>query len=140
MERLKTASGKFVSVVGLGTFPLQGEGMASTMIKAVEIGYNLIDTADDYRGETGIGLAMAKGVFKREDVFLQTKISNDTAYADEPLAGKFFNRYTPVMKRHSVDEIVREKVSVSMREMKTEYLDSGTLLTEYNPFLYSNEE
>lgn len=134
MIGLKTASGKPVSFVGLGTFPLQGETMASTMIKAVELGYNLIDTADDYRGETGIGLAVSKGIFRREDVFLQTKISNDTAYADEPLAGKFFNRYTSVMKRHTVDEIVREKVSVSLREMKTNYLDSVLIHYPYPDF------
>lgn len=134
MIGLKTASGKPVSLVGLGTFPLQGETMASTMTKAVELGYNLIDTADDYRGETGIGLAVSKGVFRREDVFLQTKISNDTAYADEPLAGKFFNRYTSVMKRHTVDEIVREKVSVSLREMKTSYLDSVLIHYPYPDF------
>ena len=134
MIGLKTASGKPVSLVGLGTFPLQGETMASTMTKAVELGYNLIDTADDYRGETGIGLAVSKGVFRREDVFLQTKISNDTAYADEPLAGKFFNRYTSVMKRHTVDEIVREKVSVSLREMKTNYFDSVLIHYPYPDF------
>lgn len=134
MTKLKTASGKSVSMVGLGTFPLQGEAMASTMTKAVELGYNLIDTADDYRGETGIGMSVAKGVFKREDVFLQTKVSNDTAYADEPLAGKFFNKYTPVMKRHTVDEIVREKISVSLREMKTDYLDSVLIHYPYPDF------
>ena len=134
MTKLKTASGKPVSMVGLGTFPLQGETMAFTITKAVELGYNLIDTADDYRGETGIGMAVVKGVFKREDVFLQTKISNDTAYADEPLAGKFFNKYTPVMKRHTVDEIVKEKVGVSLREMKTDYLDSVLIHYPYPDF------
>lgn len=134
MKELKTDSGKPVSVVGLGTFPLQGETMAATIIKAVEFGYNLIDTADDYRGETGIGLAVAKGVFKRDDVFLQTKISNDTAWADEPLAGKFFNNYTTVMKRHTVDEIVREKVRVSLREMNTDYLDSVLIHYPYPDF------
>ena len=110
MTKLKTASGKPV------------------------LGYNLIDTADDYRGETGIGISVARGSFKREDVFLQTKISNDTAYADEPLAGKFFNKYTAVMKRHTVDEIVREKVGVSLREMKTDYLDSVLIHYPYPGF------
>ena len=134
MIKLETASGKNVSLVGLGTFPLQGEAMAITMEKAIKLGYNLIDTADDYRGETGIGMAVSKGVFKRDDVFLQTKISNDTAYTDEPLAGKFFNKYTPVMKRHSVDEIVREKVEVSLREMQTDYLDSVLIHYPYPDF------
>lgn len=134
MTRLETASGKPVSIVGLGTFPLQGVAIASTWEKAVSLGYNLIDTADDYRGETGIGISVGRGTFKREDVFLQTKISNDTAYADEPLAGKFFNKYTPVMKRHSVDEIVREKVNTSLREMKTDYLDSVLIHYPYPDF------
>lgn len=134
MQELKTASGKPVSKVGLGTFPLQGEAMAANMEQAVALGYNLIDTADDYRGETGIGIAVKRVAFKREDVFLQTKISNDTAYADEPLAGKFFNKYSPVMKRHTVEEIVREKVWVSLREMQTDYLDSLLIHYPYPDF------
>ena len=134
MKELITASGKPTSKVGLGTFPLQGEEIASNLEQAISLGYNLIDTADDYRGETGIGIAVARGTFKREDIFLQTKISNDTAYADEPLAGKYFNRYTLVMKRHSVDEIVREKVQVSLREMQTDYLDSLLIHYPYPDF------
>lgn len=134
MTNLKTASGKPVSMVGLGTFPLQGEDLAKNWETAVSLGYNLIDTADDYRGETGIGISVARGSFKRENVFLQTKISNDTAYADEPLAGKFFNKYTAVMKRHTVDEIVKEKVGVSLREMKTDYLDSVLIHYPYPDF------
>lgn len=134
MQKLVTASGKPVSKVGLGTFPLQGEAMARNMEEAVALGYNIIDTADDYRGETGIGLAVKGGKIKREDVFLQTKISNNTAYTDEPLAGKFFNRYTPVMQRHTVDEIVREKVQVSLREMQTDYLDSVLIHYPYQDY------
>lgn len=135
MGNLHTASGKPISIIGLGTFPLQGEGMASNMEEAVALGYNLIDTADDYRGETGIGIAISRGKFKREDVFLQTKISNNTAYGDEPLAGKFFNKNSSVMKRHSVDEIVREKVQISLREMRTDYLDSVLIHYPYPEYL-----
>lgn len=134
MNKITTASGKPLSIVGLGTFPLQGESLAVNVEQAVALGYNVIDTADDYRGETGIGIAVKKGAFKREDVFLQTKISNNTAYADEPLAGKFFNQYTPVMKRHTVDEIVREKVETSLREMQTDYLDSVLIHYPYQDF------
>jgi diketogulonate reductase-like aldo/keto reductase len=129
MPELKTLSGKIIPSIGLGTFPFQGQVMADIVREAVKVGYCLIDTADDYRGEGGIGLAVVSGSFKRENVFLQTKISNDTAYADEPLAGKYFNNYSQVMKRHSVMEIVREKVATSLREIKTDYLDS--LLIHY---------
>lgn len=134
MVKLETASGKPLSLVGLGTYPLQGDAIAVNVEQAVELGYNVIDTADDYRGETGIGIAVARGKFKREDIFLQTKISNNTAYADEPLAGKFFNCYSQVMKRHTVDEIVREKVYTSLREMKTDYLDSLLIHYPYPDF------
>ena len=134
MEKLCTKSGRSLSLVGLGTFPFQGDDMAMIVEQAIALGYNVIDTADDYRGETGIGLAVSGGSFRREDVFLQTKISNNTAYADEPLAGKFFNHYSPVMKRHKVEEIVREKVETSLREMKTDYLDSVLIHYPYQDY------
>lgn len=134
MEKLLTASGKNLSLVGLGTFPFQGEEMAKNIEQAVALGYNVIDTADDYRGETGIGIAVKRGSFNREDVFLQTKISNNTAYADEPLAGKFFNRYSEVMKRHSVEVIVREKVETSLREMQTDFIDSVLIHYPYQDY------
>lgn len=120
--------------IGLGTFPFQGQQMADIVKTVADIGYSIIDTADDYRGETGIGMALSQGLVKRENLFLQTKISNDTAFDDEPLAGKFFNRYSRVMKRHSVDEIVREKVSISLREMKTDYIDSILIHYPYPGF------
>ena len=134
MYKFKTASGVDVPMIGLGTFPFQGEIMASVLKSAYRIGYRLIDTADDYRGESGIGLAISSGVFDRKDIFIQTKISNDTAFADEPLAGCFFTRYSSFMKRHSVSEIVREKVYNSLAEMKTDYLDS--LLIHYPYYGY----
>lgn len=124
MSEIRTKSGKQLSLVGLGTFPFQGEEMATIIRKAYNAGYNLIDTADDYRGETGIGLALSRGWIEREEIFLQTKISNDTAYADEPLAGVYFNPLSKFMARHSVKDIVREKVNTSLRKMNTDYLDS----------------
>lgn len=121
---IRTVSGKQIRKVGLGTFPFQGEMMANIIQDAVEAGYRLFDTADDYRGEIGIGMAMNRHFVNRQDVFLQTKISNDTAYADEPLAGVYFNPLSKFMKRHTVSEIVNEKVHTSLRKMNTDYLDS----------------
>lgn len=124
MSKIKTRNGNDLSLVGLGTFPFQGEEMASMIKKAYSNGYNLIDTADDYRGESGIGLAITRGWVERENIFIQTKISNDTAYADEPLAGVYFNPLSNFMTRHTVKEIVKEKVTTSLRKMNTDYLDS----------------
>lgn len=122
-------------MIGLGTFPFEGRVMADMVINASKVGYRLFDTADDYWGESGIGMAVQelkdKTGLDREDFFLQTKISDNNAHEEEPLKGIFFNPDSKFMKRHSVDEIVREKVHTSLREMKTTYLDS--LLIHY-PF------
>ena len=108
--------------------------MADIIKKAVNIGYRIFDTADDYRGEGGIGIAMSelqKEGICREELFIQTKISDNNAHDDEPLKGIYFNPNSQFMKRHSVEELVREKIATSLRELRTSYIDS--LLIHY-PF------
>lgn len=127
MKALTTKDGSPVPRVGLGTFPLQGAQLADTVVAAYDCGYRLFDTADDYRGEPGIGLAVAKLAAKgvrREGFFLQTKISDNHAFPDEPLMGIYFGANSAFMKRHTVAEVVREKVAISLRELQTDYLDS----------------
>lgn len=135
MIHLTNKLGHPIPQIGLGTFPFEGRIMADMVINAAKVGYRLFDTADDYRGESGIGLAIAelteKTGLSREDIFLQTKISDNNAHPDEPLKGVYFNPDSKFMQRHSVDELVREKVENSLREMNTNYIDS--LLIHY-PF------
>lgn len=135
MIDLKTKNGSVIPHVGLGTYPLQGESIAMVAIEALKCGYRLIDTADDYRGETGLGIALSKlnneTGLKREDIFIQTKISQDNAHGDEPLEGVWFNKLSKYQNRHTVEDVVRDKVNISLRELQTDYLDS--LLIHY-PF------
>ena len=135
MIELTTKNGTPLPFIGLGTYPLQGESMAKMVIEAFNIGYRLIDTSDDYRGETGLGMAISRlstdTDLKREDIFIQTKISQDNAYGDEPLEGIWFNRFSKYQNRHSIEEVVMDKISTSLRELRTDYLDS--LLIHY-PF------
>lgn len=135
MKQLKNKAGEVIPFIGLGTFPFQGKAMADMVKSAVKVGYRLFDTADDYHGESGIGLARQElekeGIVKREDLFIQTKISDNNATANEPLKAVYFNENSKFMQRHSVEEVVREKVSISLREMGTNYIDS--LLIHY-PF------
>lgn len=130
--KLTNKKGVEIPMIGLGTFPFQGRVMADMVFNASKIGYRLFDTADDYRGEFGIGLAVSElgslGL-TREDLFFQTKISDNNAHADEPLIGVYFNEKSMFMKRHTAAEVVREKVSISLREMRTNYIDS--LLIHY---------
>lgn len=134
MIQLTNKLGETIPQIGLGTFPFEGRVMADMVKAAVKVGYRLIDTADDYRGEPGIGIAvkeLAAEGFDREHLFLQTKISDNNAHEDEPLKGIYFNPASRFMQRHSVDEIVREKVATSLRDMNTSFIDS--LLIHY-PF------
>ena len=127
MRKFTTRSGSIISPIGLGTYPIQGEELCKVVLEALQIGYRLIDTSDDYRGETGIGLAvdrLSEIGMMREDIFLLTKITDNDSYDDEPLTGIFFNRNSKFMTRHSVEEIVREKVNKSLYEMHTDYLDA----------------
>lgn len=138
MKKLYTANGKEVPMIGLGTFPLQGEQIADVLLQALNTGYQLIDTSDDYRGETGIGMAITRlkqyKRFAREDLFIQTKISSNNAHYGEPLEGLYFTKFSPFMKRHTVNEIVKEKVNISLREMKLEYIDSLLLHYPYENY------
>ena len=133
MILLTTTNGSSIPSIGLGTFPFQGREMADTIKQAYKIGYRLFDTADDYRGEPGIGIAIKEmydqKVCEREDLFLQSKISDNNAHADEPLIGVYFNKQHTFMHNHTVEDIVREKVDISLRSMCTTYLDS--LLIHY---------
>ena len=135
MKQLYNKAGKAVPPIGLGTFPFQGRTMADMVKSAVKEGYLLFDTADDYHGETGLGLAIKEmeqeGLANREDLFIQTKISDNNATANEPLKGVFFNTNSKFMMRHTAEEVVREKVSNSLRELQTGYIDA--LLIHY-PF------
>lgn len=83
MVELKTMNGVAMPKIGFGTFPFQGQTMADMMVAALSCGYRLFDTADDYRGESGIGLGLKqlKGMgVAREDIFIQTKISDNRDY------------------------------------------------------------
>lgn len=134
MKQIVNKKGETIPHIGLGTYPFEGRVMADMVKTAVNVGYRLFDTADDYRGEPGIGIAVREleneGV-KREELFLQTKISDNNAHEDEPLKGVYFNPTSEFMHRHTVAELVREKVATSLRDMNTDYIDS--LLIHY-PF------
>ena len=58
--KLTNKKGVEIPMIGLGTFPFQGRVMADMVFNASKIGYRLFDTADDYRGEFGIGLAVSE--------------------------------------------------------------------------------
>lgn len=135
---LVTNNGSSLGTAGLGTFPLKGDSMKETMLKAVRVGYRLFDSSDDYQNEDGIGDGLVQGIkdgiTTRDDLFLQTKISDCDSYLTDYRQNAYFTRYSNLTKRFSVLDIVKSKVHNSLKEMRTDYLDSVLLHFPYPGF------
>ena len=88
-------------LLGYGVFQVSPEECERCVSDALSVGYRLIDTAQAYFNEEGVGNAWRKSGLKREDLFLVTKvwISNN----GEEKAAK------------SIDE--------SLKKLQTEYID-----------------
>jgi 2,5-diketo-D-gluconate reductase A len=85
--------------VGLGTSPMNDAEAERAVRTALELGYRLIDTAENYRNETGVGRAL-KDV-PRDELFVTSK----------------FNK-----RWHSVDG-PRQAFEASAEKLGVEYLD-----------------
>ena len=101
MEYIKLSNGVEMPLLGYGVFLVSPQECERCVSDALSVGYRLIDTAQAYFNEEGVGNAWRKSGLKREDLFLVTKvwISN----AGEEKAAK------------SIDE--------SLRKLKTDYID-----------------
>jgi 2,5-diketo-D-gluconate reductase A len=93
--------GATIPVLGLGTWPLRGAEAAATIRTAIEAGYRLVDTAENYRNEDGIGQGIRDSGIDRSEIFVTTK----------------FNR-----EWHSVDG-VRRAYEASLQRLGTDYID-----------------
>ncbi|KAK9091287.1 hypothetical protein Sjap_024464 [Stephania japonica] len=85
-------SGHDIPVMAFGTSsfpPLQVDQMRSIFLEAIQIGYRHIDTAALYEVEEGVGAgikaALEKGLVKREELFVTTKLWCDNAHPDRVL-------------------------------------------------------
>ncbi len=101
METIKLSNGVEMPLLGYGVFLVSPQECERCVSDALSVGYRLIDTAQAYANEEGVGAAIAKSGIRREDIFLTTKvwISN----AGEEKAAK------------SIDE--------SLRKLQTDYID-----------------
>ncbi|MEU3653898.1 aldo/keto reductase [Streptomyces sp. NPDC032161] len=66
--------GRAIPAVGLGTWPLDDDAAERAVAAALGLGYRLVDTALNYRNETGTGRGIARSGVPREDVFVTTKV------------------------------------------------------------------
>ena len=82
MTRITLNNGVAIPRVGLGTYQLSSEDAQASTTYALDNGYELIDTANFYVNERGVGRGMRASSKAREDIFLETKIW-PTSYESE---------------------------------------------------------
>ncbi|MHA7208427.1 aldo/keto reductase [Arthrobacter sp. MDT1-65] len=70
-------SGAHLPLLGLGTWPLDDAAAADTVSLAIETGYRLIDTAENYRNEKGVGEGIRRSGVPREELFITTKFNSE---------------------------------------------------------------
>ena len=98
---LTLANGVKMPQLGLGTWPMNDAEAAVTVAAALGMGYRLIDTAENYANERGVGEGIRQSGVGRADIFVTTK----------------FNR-----KWHSVDG-ARAACEASLERLGLDYID-----------------
>jgi len=74
MENIKLMNGVEMPLLGYGVFRVNPEECERCVSDALNVGYRLIDTAQAYGNEEGVGRAWRKSGIARKDLFLVTKI------------------------------------------------------------------
>ncbi len=74
MKTIKLSNGVEMPALGYGVFLVSPEECERCVSDALSVGYRLIDTAQAYQNEEGVGNAWRKSGLKREDLFLVTKV------------------------------------------------------------------
>lgn len=78
--------GTTLPALGLGTWPMKDAEAERAVREALETGYRLIDTATNYRNETGVGRGVAGSGVPREDIVVTTKLPGRHHGYEETLA------------------------------------------------------
>ena len=98
---LTLANGVQMPQLGLGTWPMDDKEATTAVAHALSIGYRLVDTAENYGNERGVGAGLRASGIARGQVFITSK----------------FNR-----EWHSVDG-ARQACEASLERLGLDYLD-----------------
>ena len=109
MEFVTLNNGVKMPMLGYGVFQVSPEECERCVADALNVGYRLIDTAQAYRNEEGVGAAVEKSGIPREEIFLVSKI--------------WMSNYGYEKAKASIDE--------SLRKLGSDYID---LMLLHQPF------
>ena len=109
MEYIKLSNGVDMPQMGYGVYQVTPEECERCVSDALGVGYRMIDTAQAYNNEEGVGHAWKKSGIGRKDIFLVTKV--------------WISNYGYERAKASIDE--------SLRKLQTDYID---LMLLHQPF------
>lgn len=129
----------YIPILGLGTYNLLDKELYNTLDDAFEIGYRHIDTADFYHNHEGIGEFIKNGGYKRDDIFLTTKVWK-TDLAPDILKGNT-KRFLEELKTDYIDLLLihapNDEVAISdtlaaMKELKEKGIVNAIGVSNFN--------
>lgn len=97
---IKLNNGAMIPQLGFGTWTLTDKP-EQYVREAIEVGFRLIDTAQGYQNEAGVGKGIKDSGIARQDIFLTTKIGPD------------------VMRNRTV----KQSIDTSLEKLGSEYID-----------------
>ena len=109
MENIKLSNGVKMPQLGYGVYQVTPEECERCVSDALSVGYRMIDTAQAYANEEGVGNAVKKSGIARDEIFIVSKI--------------WISNYGYEKAKASIDE--------SLRKLQTEYID---LMLLHQPF------
>lgn len=77
--------GRPIPHLGFGVFQVPPEQTTQAVTAALDAGYRLIDTAQGYQNEEGVGEALRRSGLPRNQVFVTTKLTNSEHGTDRAL-------------------------------------------------------
>ena len=101
MQYTTLSNGIQMPLLGYGVFQVPPQEAERCVSDALSVGYRLIDTAQAYFNEEGVGAAIAKSGIPRKEIFLVTKV--------------WISNNGEVKAAASIDE--------SLRKLRTDYID-----------------
>ena len=101
MQTIKLSNGVEMPLLGYGVFQVSPQEAERCVTDALNVGYRMIDTAQAYRNEEGVGAAVAKSGIQRKDIFIVTK----------------------VWISNSGEENAAKSIDESLRKLQTDYID-----------------
>lgn len=109
MNTVKLSNSLEMPLLGYGVFQVNPDECERCVSDAIEAGYRLIDTAQIYKNEEGVGRAVANSNINRKDFFLVTKVWISNAGYEK----------------------AKQSIGESLEKLKTDYID---LVLIHQPF------